>query len=176
MNVVGVECNADRYFFGRLLDNKLLIRKERNDIEVIKGVFERSKGNFSIGIIDIDKNKKIPSSFAIIDENVNTTILKHKTNSQFIVLIGPRQFEHWINDFLKSNNTTVENFGFETFNDFMRKSKSLKPENEPGFINLINFVFENFELNENHISKLKKQLKHIIDKKYNFNIDEFLKI
>ena len=74
MSIVGVECNADRYFFGRLLDNKNLIRKERNDSEVIKGVSVRSKGNFSIGIIDIDKNKKIPSDFIIISKNDNTKI------------------------------------------------------------------------------------------------------
>ena len=36
MSIVGVECNADRYFFGRLLNDKKLIRKERNDIEVIR--------------------------------------------------------------------------------------------------------------------------------------------
>lgn len=176
MSIVGVECNADRYFFGRLLNDKKLIRKERNDIEVINGVAIRSKGNFSIGIIDVDKNKKIPSSFDEIYKDDNSLIIKHNSNCQFIVLIGPRQFEHWINAFLRIKESNVENFGFENFNDFMEHSKSLKPEYDERFKSLMNFVFENLNEDGNHILKLKKQLEYIIDKKYQFNINEFLEI
>lgn len=41
---------------------------------------------------------------------------------------------------------------------------------------LINYVFDNFNNDENHISKLKRQLEYILQKKYQFNIDEFQKI
>ena len=92
MSLIG-ECNADRYFFGRLLENKNIIRKERNDLEVINGVANKSKGNFSIGIIDVDKQKKLPTEFEIIFENNNSNIYKHKTNFQFLILVGPRQME-----------------------------------------------------------------------------------
>lgn len=176
MSIVGVECNADRYFFGRLLENKNLIRKERNDREVINGVFVRSKGNFSIGIIDIDKEKKIPKEFEKIDENETTQIFKHNTNCQFIILIGPRQFEHWINIFLRNKENCVENFGYESFNDFMEHSKSLKPEFDKRFKGIMDFVFEKINEDENHILKKKKQLEYILEKKYQFNIDEFQNI
>jgi hypothetical protein len=176
MKLVGVECWADMYFFGRMLNNKSLIRKESGDDAVIDGVNLRSKGKFSIGIVDIDKNKKIPNNFNIIHVNENTQIFKHATNCQFLILIGPRQFEHWINDFLKIKNSSVENYGFVNFVDFMKKSKSLKPENDERFKNLINFVIDNFNEDENHILKLKKQLEYIIETKYQFDINKFLEI
>ena len=176
MNIVGVECNADRYFFGRLLNDKKLIRKERNDIEVIKGVCIRSKGNFSIGIIDVDKDKKIPNDFTRIYEDANTQIFKHNQNCQFLILIGPRQFEHWINEYLRLKNSSVIDFGFSTFDDFMQNSKIISPEKEERFKNVMNFVFENFNEDENHILKLKLQLEYILEKKYHFNIGEFQNI
>jgi uncharacterized phage-like protein YoqJ len=176
MKLVGVECWADKYFFGRLLNDKNLIRKESGDDAVIDGVTKRSKDTFSIGIVDIDKDKKIPTSFAKIHENEKTQIFKHNVNCQFLILIGPRQFEHWINEYLKIRNSAVENFGFVSFVEFMKQSKSLKPENDERFKNVINFVFESFNEDENHILKLKKHLEYIIEKKYQFNIEEFLDI
>ncbi len=176
MKLVGVECWADMYFFGRLLNNKSLIRKESGDDAVIDGVVIRRKGNFSIGIVDVDKDKKIPKSFSKIYENKNTQIFKHNTNCQFLILIGPRQFEHWINEYLKVKNSSVEAFGFSNFVEFMQKSKSLKPELDEKYKNIIDFVFENLHENENHILKLKRQLEYIIDKKYSFQVNEFLEI
>jgi uncharacterized membrane protein len=176
MKLIGVECWADKYFFERLLNDKSLIRKESGDDAVINGVAIRSKGNFSIGIVDIDKNKKLPSTFLSIYQDENAQIFKHNENYQFLILIGPRQFEHWINEYLKVKNSSVEVFGFSSFVEFMQKSKSLKPENDERFKNLINFVFENLNKDENHILKLKRQLEYIIDKKYQFDIQEFLEV
>ncbi|WP_376777397.1 hypothetical protein [Flavobacterium covae] len=176
MAVVGVECNADRYFFGRLLENKNLIRKERNDTEVISGVVVRSRGNFSIGIIDVDKDKKLPSEFTKISEGITTQIFKHNSNCQFLILVGPRQFEHWINEYLKGKEVSVENFGFTIFNDFMETSKSIKPEANEKFKNVIDYIFSTYKDEENHILKLKRQLEYILEKKYQFNIEEFLEI
>lgn len=176
MSLVGVECNADRYFFGRLLNDKSIIRKERNDKAVIDGVSVRSKNNFSVGIIDVDKNKKIPTNFKILVENDNNKIYKHSSNCQFIILIGPRQFEHWINEFLKLNNTTIQSFGFINFDDFMQNSKTLNPEKEIRFKSVIDFVFEKINENENHIQSLKNQLEYILEKKYQFSLNEFLEI
>ena len=176
MSIGGVECNADRYFFGRLLNNKKLIRKERNDFEVINGVSLRNKDNFSLGIIDQDAERKVPISFSIIIDNDKTKIYKHKINFQFLILIGPIQFEHWIKNYLIIKNKNVEYFGFDNFNDFMENSKTIKPETNERFRNLIDFVIENVNNDENHISKLKKQLEYILEKKYQFNEIEFLKI
>jgi hypothetical protein len=176
MSIIGVECNADRYFFGRLLNNKNLIRKERNDKEVIEGVTIRSKGNFSVGIIDIDKNKKIPQNFELINENNHTKIFKNKEICQFLIAIGPRQFEHWIHEFLKNKNIDIESFDFENFDKFMQTSKSLKPETDIRFKNIIDIVIEKHNTDDNHILKLKKQLEYIIEKKYSFLIEEFNQI
>ena len=155
MRVVGVECNADRYFFGRLLGNKNLIRKERNDFEVIQSVVLRSKGNFSVGIIDIDKNKKIPSTFLSIYQDKNTTIYKGKDNFHFLFAIGPRQFEHWIGELLKINKINITEFGFNNFDEFMKVSKSLNPENDGNFKKVIDKIFELYWMDDNHILKLK---------------------
>lgn len=173
MKLIGVECWADMYFFGRLINDKSLIRKESGDDAVIDGVSIRSKDNFSIGIVDVDKNKKIPPSFKSIYQDNNSQIFKHSEKCQFLILIGPRQFEHWVNEFLKSRNSSVEEFGFSNFVEFMQKSKSLKPENDDRFKNLMNFVFRSFQTDGNHISKLKNQLEYLIDKKYQFKIEEF---
>ncbi|MGV3695832.1 hypothetical protein [Flavobacterium sp.] len=176
MSVLGVECNADKYFFGRFLNDKKLIRKEKNDTGVIDGIVKRSGDSFRIGIIDIDKNKKIPANFNEVCRDDNTQIFKHNNNCQFLILIGPRQFEHWINAFLRLKNRNIEEFGFDNLNDFMEHSKALKPESDERFKNVMDFVFENFYENENHISKLKRRLEYILEKKYQFNIDEFQNI
>ena len=176
MSLVGVECNADRYFFGRLLNDKNLIRKERNDKAVIDWVSVKSKNNFSVGIIDVDKNKKIPANFNKIVDYQHTQIYKHYINCQFLILIGPRQFEHWINEFLKIESVKIESFGYSDLDDFMRNSKTLSPEKEQRFKSVIDFVFEKIYKNENHILKLKIQLEYILEKKYQFNINEFQNI
>lgn len=176
MRIVGVECNADKYFFGRLLSNKNLIRKERNDFEVIQSIVLRSKGNFCIGIIDIDKNKKIPDNFLSIYNDNNTTIYKCKDKYHFIFAIGPRQFEHWIGEFLKINKIKISEFGFNNFDDFMKTSKSLNPQNDEKFKKVIDKVFEIYTIDNNHILKTKNQLEYIINKKYNFDLEEFLNI
>lgn len=173
MSLVGVECNADRYFIGRLLENKNLIRKERNDLEVINGVANKSKGNFSIGIIDIDKHKKLPTEFEQIFENENSKIYKHRTNFQFLILVGPRQLEHFLNEYLRTVNREITEFGFTDFNHFMETSKSTKPEMNANFKSVIDFIINNFANNNNHINTLKKQINFIIEAKYNFTIEEF---
>lgn len=176
MRFVGVECFADQYFFGRLIDRKDFIRKERNDTEVIRGITERGRDNFSIGIIDIDKNKKIPAGYIEVFSSGNTTIYKHQVNCQFLVLVGPRQFEHWIKKFLTDFGKSAEDFGYDSFNEFMEDSKSLKPEKSDRFKSLMDFVLKNFEATDNHIHLMKKHLAYLIEKKYDFDKDEFLSI
>lgn len=133
MKLIGVECWADKYFFGRLINDSNLIRKEKNKQEVLKGVLERSKGNFSIGIIDIDDDNQKINGFDKIFESENLKILKHNIKHQFLILIGPKEFENWIEEYLNSRNVKVIDFGFIDFNEFKKKSKTLKPENDERF-------------------------------------------
>ena len=102
--------------------------------------------------------------------------MKHNSKYQFLILIGPKEFENWIEEYLNTKNAKIKDFGFIDFNDFKKKSKTLKPERDEKFRNLINYVFDNFNIDENHILKLKKQLEYNLQKKYQFNIDEFQKI
>ncbi len=133
MKLIGVECWADKYFFGRLINDSNLIRKEKNKQEVLKGVLERSKGNFSIGIIDIDDDNQKINGFDKIFESENLKILKHNIKHQFLILIGPKEFENWIEEYLNTRNVKVIDFGFIDFNEFKKKSKTLKPENDERF-------------------------------------------
>lgn len=80
------------------------------------------------------------------------------------------------NEYLRLKNSSVIDFGFSTFDDFMQNSKTISPEKEERFKNVMNFVFENFNEDENHILKLKLQLEYILEKKYHFNIGEFQNI
>jgi hypothetical protein len=52
--VVRVECWADNYFFGKLLQNKSLIRKENAKSRVLESVLLKSGDTFAIGIVDHD--------------------------------------------------------------------------------------------------------------------------
>lgn len=176
MRIIGVECYADKYFFSRLLDNSSLIRKERNDKAVIDSVCIRSKDNFSIGIIDIDKNKKIPKEFLLLSDDFYTKVYKHNTKFQFLFTLAPRQFEHWVNGFLKEQNEIVENFGYSSFNEFMEESKSKAPETFERFKKVLEFVFRNFGKSENHVLKIKRQLEYLVNKKYQFNKEEFINV
>ena len=102
--------------------------------------------------------------------------MKNNSKYQFLILIGPKEFENWIEEYLNTKNAKIKDFGFIDFNDFKKKSKTLKPESDERFRNLINYVFDNFNNNENHILKLKKQLEYIVEKKYQFDITTFLEI
>lgn len=170
--IISVECNADRYFFGRLLNNKPLIRKERNDTEVIRS-FERRGECLGIGIIDIDKGKKRPNDFEIIYDEEFTQIYKHKKRFQFLILLGPRQLEHWIGKYLDEQNKKIEDFGFKNFNHFMETSKTRKPEENEHFKFVIDFVLNNYDKSKNHIKNLKKRLEYIIQEEYRFDIQVF---
>ncbi|OYQ42261.1 hypothetical protein [Flavobacterium aurantiibacter] len=176
MAVIGVECNADRYFFAKLLGNKGLIRKEKNESEVIKGIVQRSKDSFRIGIIDEDKNKRIPADFKEIYKDANSRCFKREEKFQFLFLIGPRQFEHWINSFLIKRNKDVSAFEFESFEEFMQKSKSVTPENDSRFAELIDYVLEEHASFDNHVLKVKLQIEYLLEKKFEFEIKEFVKI
>ncbi len=176
MATVGVECNADRYFFAKLLGDKSLIRKEKNDKGVIDGIVKRSRDNFRIGIIDVDKNKKVPNDFKEIYADGNLRCLKREGMCQFLFLIGPIQFEHWINSFLKIQNKGVVDFGFENFEEFMQRSKTSTPENDSRFVALIDYVLKECLNSDNHIRKVKLQLEYLVEKKYEFELKEFVKI
>lgn len=181
--VIGVECWADKFFFERLLSDKKVIRKEKNKNEVLKSIIERSKGNFSIGIVDEDdKEIEFYLKDAVVERKVEIgdfiEVIKLKNASHFIVQLKPKEFEKWIEVFVKDLGKTIGDFGYENIQDFMAESKSL-PEKllrTDRFLKIMNFVFQHLEDSENHILKAKRILKYLVEKKYQADINELINV
>ncbi|MBK7882567.1 MAG: hypothetical protein IPJ81_01035 [Chitinophagaceae bacterium] len=191
--IIGVECWADYYFFSKLLLDEKLIRKEKNKQEVVKGIIERSKGGFSIGIVDHDnedlisyikkkykvgsKNEcEIENSVLICDE---INIVKIKNHPYFIIQLLPNEFENWIIRFLENNcNKSLTEFGYTNFEEFKNDSKVIYERliNNEKFITLIRFVLKSQADSENYINKLKIILEYLIEKNYSVDINKLKNI
>ncbi len=177
---IRVECWGDNYFFGRLLENKSLIRKEKNKSEVFKSIKERAKGTFSICIVDNDGDDiepflgelEIEERFFLCNE---IEIIKIKDKPYFILQLFPKEFEKWIEKYInKVCESDLKAFGYKDYKEFENDSKVI-PErlnNNKRFIDLINFVLGDCDNTDNHISKTKKVLKYLIENTYQADINE----
>ncbi len=177
---IRVECWGDNYFFGRLLEDKSLIRKEKNKAEVFKSIRERAKGIFSICIVDNDGDNiepflgvlEIEERFFLCDE---IEIIKIKEKPYFILQLFPKEFEKWIERYINEDcGLDLEVFGYKDFKEFEKDSKVI-PErlnSNKRFIDLINFVLGDCDKTENHISKTKKILKYLLEHTYQADINE----
>ncbi len=178
--IVCVECWADRYFFGQLLNDFQIVRKEKNKNEVIKAITERVGDKFLIGIVDEDKNDtlKIPKlkDFKFLKTTDNHTIYKHKSNFQFIFVLAPVAFESWFFEFIKSQNKTLQDFDYQDFESFKKEAKSQSIHKVEKYKNIVSFVIKSHKKSDNHIHTIKKQLEYLLEKKYRFSEIEFLKI
>ena len=145
--VIRVECWADFYFFGKLLLNQNLIRKEKNKSEVFKSIKERAKGEFSIGIVDSDndaiepfiKGFSIEYRFFICDE---VELVKLNGYSYYIIQLYPKEFEKWIEEYIRNVcGKTLIDFGYNNYAEFEEDSKVIldKLYKNKRFLNLINF-------------------------------------
>jgi hypothetical protein len=178
--IVCVECWADRYFFGQLLNDFQIVRKEKNKNEVIKAITERVGDKFLIGIVDEDRKDtlKIPKlkDFKLLKTDRNHSIYKHKINFQFIFVLFPVAFESWLFEFLKSQNKSLEDFDYNDFETFKKEVKSESIHKVEKYKNIVSFVIKSYKNSDNHIHTIKKQLEYLIEKKYQFNEIEFLQI
>jgi hypothetical protein len=178
--IVAVECYADKLFFERLLRNEQIIIKEKNKPEVLKGIKERSKGIFRIGIVD-DDNERIERFIG--NEKINRfkwegyglEIIQLESKCHYIIQLSPNEFEDFIVRYLREFcNKDIEDFGYKTLKDFKSESKSIyqKLIIMPRINNLYRYIFETYKYHENSISKLKRILDYLIDKKYNVDFNE----
>ncbi len=178
--VIRVECWADFYFFGRLLLNKELIRKEKNKAEVFKSIRERAKGEFAIGVVDNDndaiepylKGFTIEQRFFICDE---VEVIKIQDYHYYIIQLYPKEFEKWIVRYIENNcGKTLEEFNYNEYREFEDDSKVIleKLIKNERFIKMINYVLSDCDNSENHVSKIKKTLKYLIDNTYQADINE----
>lgn len=177
--VVAVECFADKYFFGKLLQNEKRIRKEKNKNEVIKA-FERVKGEFLIGIVDEDRKDLLLNpnlkSFEKIKEGKNFKIYKDKTKYQFIFALCPKAFEDWICQFLESQKIDLNKFGYADFEAFKKETKSEQIDKEIKYKNLVKHILDTYPNFDNHIKDFKNHIDYLLKETYQFNIDLFKKI
>lgn len=176
---IRVECWADSYFFGKLLSNKELIRKEKNKAEVFKSIRERAKGEFSIGIVDSDNEKiepflkgfEIEHRFFICEE---LELIKIENHNYYIIQLYPKEFEKWILRYIENNcGKTLGEFGYNNYSEFEGDSKVMPDRltKNQRFIDMINYVLGNCENSENHISKIKEVLMYLIKNTYQADIN-----
>lgn len=177
--IVAVECFADRYFFGKLLQNENQIRKEKNKNEVIKA-FDRVKGKFLIGIVDEDRKDLLQNpnlkNFEIIKNRNNFKIYKDKEKYQFIFALSPKAFEYWVNDFLKHQNRNLEQFEYSNFETFVKETKNELINKDNRFRNLVRHIIITYPDSENHIKDFKNNIDYLISETYNFNLIIFKEI
>lgn len=176
---IRVECWADSYFFGRLLADKTLIRKEKNKAEVFKSIKERSKGEFSIGIVDSDndavepflKGFTIEERFFVCEE---VELIKIRDCHYFIIQLHPKEFEKWVESFLdKYCEKKLSDFGYRNYKEFENDSK-VTPEKlskNERFTGLIDYILSNYEDTENQIGKIKTVLEYLIKENYQADIN-----
>jgi len=174
--VVAVECFADKYFFGKLLQNEKRIRKEKNKNEVLKA-FERVKGEFLIGIVDEDRKDLLLNpnlkSFELIKEGNNFKIYKDKTKYQFIFALCPKAFEDWICQFLENQNKSLSEFDYIDFEAFKKETKSEQIDKENKYKNLVKHIIQTFQDSDNHIKQFKTHMDYLLKETYQFNIEIF---
>jgi hypothetical protein len=176
---IRVECWADNYFFGRLLTNKSLIRKEKNKSEVFKSIKERAKGIFSIGIVDSDNDNiepflgdlEIEERFFVCDE---LELIKIRGFSYFILQLHPKEFEKWLLKYIENAGQKLSDFGYSSYKEFENDSKVIpeRMERNERFLNLINFVLDRCDETDNHINKMKKILQYLIEHTYSVDIND----
>lgn len=177
--VIAVECWADSYFFGRLLQNKALIRKEKTKTEVIKSIAVRSKGAFSVGIVDSDNDAIEPFLKGFeIEEKISfgneLELVKLKGSEHFIILLSPKEFENWIVKFVKDSGKALTDFGYSNLKEFATDCKVVpeKLHTNERFKVLMDFVFENYNKTDNHINTIKRILLYLLNNCYSVDINE----
>ena len=87
----------------------------------------------------------------------------------------PKEFEKWIEKFITNySEKTLVDFGYNSFKEFENDSKVIQARlnNNKRFIELIDFVLNNCNETENHISKTKRVLKYLMENTYKADINE----
>jgi hypothetical protein len=174
--VVAVECFADKYFFGKLLQNEKRIRKEKNKNEVISA-FGRVRGAFLIGIVDEDRKDLLLNpnlkGFEKIKEGRSFKIYKDKTKYHFIFALCPKAFEDWLYQFLKCQNKELIEFGYIDFESFIKETKSEQIDKESKYKNLVKHVIQTYPDSDNHIKEFKIHIDYLLTETYQFNLEKF---
>jgi hypothetical protein len=174
--IVAVECFADQYFFGKLLQNEKKIRKEKNKNEVIKA-FGRVKEEFLVGIVDEDRKDLILhpqlKTFELIKKGNSFKIYKYKTKYHFIFALCPKAFEYWLFQFLEIQNKNLEEFQYINFETFKKETKNEQIDKDFKFKNLVSHIIKTYPDSDNHIKDFKEHIDYLISETYKFELNIF---
>jgi hypothetical protein len=185
-----VECYADKYFFGKLIQDETLINKVAGKDELINTIINNRKNIFTIAIIDKDKtelkdkfgksreHKNIKIEYGYIYEN-EIEVFKIEERPLFIIQISPIEFEKWINEFVKNNGKKIEDFEFASLEDFEEnhcKKHLDKLKEDEKFKKVMKFVLDNYVVTDNSINRLKQTLTYLIEKNYKTDIKKLKEI
>lgn len=180
---IRVECWSDNYFFGKLLQGDHLINKQPNKTQVIKGFKDgKLSGVFAVGIVDSDndaiepflKDLTIEHQFFICKDN-ELEIIKIAAQPHYIIVLHPKEFEKWLVKFVENDCTkTLKEFDYSTYSDFENDAKELQQKilNNEKLMKLFKFVLTEQAKSDNHISKLKSVLTHLLTHPFDADINE----
>lgn len=178
---IRVECWADKYFFGKLLQGEHLIDKQHNKTQVIKSFRDgKLNGIFSIGIVDSDNDPIKPFLKGLIVEHHfpicnEIEFIKIKAQPHYILVLHPKKFEKWVVKFLESDcQKILPEFKYGTYKEFEDDSKEIEPKilkNEK-LMNLFKYVLIEQANSDNHINKLKRILSYLLANPYEADINE----
>jgi len=177
--IIAVECWSDKYFFSKLLSNDALIRKEKHKSAVIQSLVNRSKGKFSIGIVD-DDNENIEKYLKgiVIEGKIKLCkeleLVKLANENHFILQLSPRRFEKWVVEFLSFQNLSLGSFGYNSIKEFDDESKVVEEKilRNQKLLNVFNYVLSNYQNSDNHILKAKKTIEYLVKNSNQINLNE----
>ena len=171
------ECYFDTVLFKKILqtNKRLKHRKGCNNVVNSFRIINGKKGDlfdsFGVGMVDKDKNElDFLNECDVTIETDNLILWKHKERQHFIIQLCP-PLEKWIIEILKTDNRTVEEFGFAS--DFKKLKKTIKDdldnEDDERLNNLLNAILSS---KSETIKKLQSILLYLRDKTYAADINE----
>jgi hypothetical protein len=179
MSLIGVECWCDNYFFGKLLRNDKLIKKEKNKNAVLVGL-KKAQDRVAIGIIDHDYDENLPlkilNDFEVIFNSEFTSVYKNLNYFQFVFILKPYALEKWLLRYLEIQNISISNFGYSNPKEFIIDSKNCNSSMTSNFKLLIAHILDNYLNTANHIHLIKRQLDYILENKFNFDKTDFTNV
>ena len=142
-----------------------------NRFRIINGKKGDLYDSFGVGMVDKDKRElDYLNECEKIVNHQNLVLWKHKERQHFIIQLNP-PLEKWVIEMLKSDNRSVEEFGY--VNDWKKLKRALKDDiDEENNERLNSFVDAILSSSNPVIENLKKILLYLRDKNYQADINE----
>lgn len=164
------ECYVDTNLIEYLLDG--VVNHQHCCSKVVGQLNNTFADKFAIGIIDKDKVEL--GYIQACDEIAKTghlTLLKHKSRHQYLITISPA-VDKFVLDSAKEQGVDTEKYNLpSTLKEFTKLSKSVTSNTDERFKNLFAAINGNSEFRA-----LKMALKYLLDKQYNTDISELVRI